>query len=213
MGPYEGPFGAGQLIDNQIDASHFAFLHRRTFGSDAATQLPAFEIERGDHGFSVGFDVPISARNDPAAADGRRPVQQYRRMHYRYVVPFHLVLHLEYPVMGGDNTIVFWVQPETAGRCRMYITLRLWQPGGFTDAELADRMAFETQVVQEDLDLQASFDHQTLPLDPRIECHVKADRAALEYRRLLRGLVDEAAGTSAQRIHGATADLEPVGSE
>ena len=213
MGPYEGPYGAGQLIDNQIDASHFAILHRETFGNDAAAELPPFEVVRSEHGFAVDFDVPISARNDPAAAAGIRPVEQYRRMHYRYLVPFHLVLHLEYPVMGGDNTIVFWVQPETAERCRMYITLRLSQPGGFTDRQLADRIEFETRVVQEDLDLQATFDHQSLPLDPRIECHVKVDRAALEYRRLLRALVDQAAGVTEVAALGEDAQvtMTPVG--
>jgi phenylpropionate dioxygenase-like ring-hydroxylating dioxygenase large terminal subunit len=196
MGPYEGRYGAGQLIDNQIDVSHFAFLHRRTFGSDDGARPDAYEVERRPWGFSVDMDIPIRAANDPAVALGLRPLDQYRHMSYRYQAPFHLVLRLGYPMMGGTNTITFWVQPQSAQSARMYVSLRLWQPGGFTDAELAERLAFEERVVAEDLIFQASFDHQALPLDVTEECHVRSDRASLEYRRQLRALVAES-GSSA----------------
>jgi phenylpropionate dioxygenase-like ring-hydroxylating dioxygenase large terminal subunit len=196
MGPYEGRYGAGQLIDNQIDVSHFAFLHRRTFGSDEGARPAPYEVERQPWGFSVDMDIPIHAANDPAVALGLRPLDQYRHMSYRYRAPFHLVLRLGYPVMGGTNTITFWVQPQSAGSARMYVSLRMWQPGGFTDAELAERLAFEERVVTEDLVFQASFDHQALPLDVTEECHVKSDRASLEYRRQLRSLVAEYEGAA-----------------
>jgi vanillate O-demethylase monooxygenase subunit len=140
-------------------------------------------------GFSYSVCVPISARNDPGVAAGFRPVDQHRTMHYRYRAPFFVELELDYPVMGGSNVIVFFVQPETVDRSTMYITCSFEQPGGFSDEELAERIAFEYRVIGEDLALQERFDELALPLSPSAECHVKADRPALEYRRLLTQLV------------------------
>jgi vanillate O-demethylase monooxygenase subunit len=195
LGPYEGRYGAALLIDNQIDVSHFAFLHRGTFGSKEAEQLPSYSVVREPWGFGVDLSIPITAGNDPGVAAAVRPLTQYREMVYRYRAPFHLTLTLTYPVMGGSNTIVFWVQPQTADRCRFYVTMHLWQPGGFTDQELADRVLFEERVASEDLTFQCQFDELALPLDITTECHVRSDRASLEYRRLLRALVLEAAHT------------------
>lgn len=44
------------------------YLHRGTFGSDAAARLPAYLVEPVDHGFSVASDAPSTAANDPATA-------------------------------------------------------------------------------------------------------------------------------------------------
>jgi phenylpropionate dioxygenase-like ring-hydroxylating dioxygenase large terminal subunit len=193
MGPYEGRYSAALLIDNQIDVTHFAFIHRGTFGSDEAKQIAAYAVQREPWGFNVDLSIPISAGNDPGVASDLRPLAQYRDMSYHYRAPFHLTLALTYPIMGGSNTIVFWAQPQTAESCRLYVTMHMWQPGGFTDDELADRLAFEERVAAQDLSFQCRFDELALPLSITEECHVRSDRASLEYRRLLRELVIEAA--------------------
>jgi phenylpropionate dioxygenase-like ring-hydroxylating dioxygenase large terminal subunit len=194
LDPFTGRFGAAQLIDNQLDVSHFAFLHRSTFGSPEARRPVPSQLETQPWGFSFSTSVPISARNDPGVAAGFRPVGQYRTMRYRYRAPFFVELELDYPIMGGSNVIVFFVQPEAADRATMYITCSFEQPGGFEPQELADRVAFEYRVVGEDLALQERFDELALPLDPVAECHVKADRPALEYRRVLTQLVAASRG-------------------
>lgn len=188
--PFEGRFGAGFLIDNQLDMAHFAYVHRATFGTNQATSAPSYEVVREPWGFTVDAEIPITAANDPGVARGERPLSQYRKMHYRYRAPFHVELLLDYPVMGGSADIVFWAQPETAERSRLYVTLLFAQPGGFTDTDLAERVAFEYRVIGEDLALQSRFDELALPLDLTRECHVRADRASVEYRRLLGALTE-----------------------
>jgi vanillate O-demethylase monooxygenase subunit len=187
--PFTGRYGAAQLIDNQLDVSHFAFLHRATFGSAQSRRPGAAPLQRESWGFSFSMSVPIRASNDPGVASGVRPLEQERMMRYRYRAPFFVELELEYTVMGGSNVILFFVQPETTDRATMYVTMLFKQPGGFTEDELAARVAFEYRVVGEDLTLQERFDELALPLDPTAECHVRADRPALEYRRLLADLV------------------------
>jgi vanillate O-demethylase monooxygenase subunit len=187
--PFTGRYGAAQLVDNQLDVSHFAFLHRSTFGSPDARRISPGAVEREPWGFSFSMPVAIRATNDPGVAAGTRPIDQERWMYYRYRAPFFVELRLDYPVMGGSNVILFFVQPETAERATMYVTLLFEQPGGFTAEELADRVAFEYRVVGEDLALQERFDELSLPLDLTAECHVRADRPTLEYRRVLGQLV------------------------
>jgi len=212
MDPFTGAFGAGMLIDNQLDMAHFAYLHRGTFGTEQAAVTPAYEVVREPWGFTVDADIPIAASNDPGVVSGIRPLDQYRTMHYRCVAPFHVELHLDYPVMGGSNVITFFVQPETANRSTMYVSLLFAQPGGFTDAELAERVAFEYRVIGEDLALQGTFDVLELPVDLTVECHVRADRASVEYRRILRSLMaaaDAAAGSAV--VGNAAANAHPAG--
>ena len=196
LAPFTGRYGAAQLIDNQLDTSHFAFLHRETFGSPGARRSMPSRVEPEPWGFSYSACMPISARNDPGVAAGFHPVDQHRTMHYRYRAPFFVEIRLDYPVMGGSNVITFFVQPETVDRSTMYVTCSFDQPGGFSDEELAERVAFENRVVGEDLALQERFDELTLPLDPSAECHVKADRPALEYRRILARLVEASGAQS-----------------
>ena len=46
----------------------------------------------------------------------------------------------------------------------------------------------DCRVIGEDLELQSSFDVMDLPLDASAECHVRAERASVEYRRILTSL-------------------------
>lgn len=48
------------------------------------------------------------------------------------------------------------------------------------------------RVIDAELELQSSFDAMDLPLDASAESHVRADRASVEYRRILTTLVTTA---------------------
>lgn len=188
MPSIEGRYGVGLLLDNQIDAGHFSFVHRRTFGSAAGATIPAYDLERRPWGFETTFAVPISGRNDSAALRGERPMEQHRTMTYRYEAPAALFLQLDYAEMGGSTAIVFCITPLEPNRARMDVDLYFCRPEGFTEAELAERLAFEVQVVGEDMALQDLFEIIDLPLDPTAEVHTRADKASVEMRRILQRL-------------------------
>ncbi len=86
--------------------------------------------------------------------------------------------------------ITFFAQPEAEDRCRFYATLSFEHPDGLDQQALADRVKFEYEVVAEDMDLQATFDDIRMPLSPGAELHTKADKSSIEYRRILRDLLD-----------------------
>jgi phenylpropionate dioxygenase-like ring-hydroxylating dioxygenase large terminal subunit len=192
----EGRFGAGLLVDNQLDAAHFPFLHAESFGNPAGAELPPSEVERRDASVTSTMRVAITAANDHRAAPGERTSQAHRTMRYRWEAPLWLYLRLDYEEMGGSTVIVFSVTPLAAGRARMDVDLLFSHPDGFTEAELDDRVAFEHQVVSEDLDLQRRFEDLRLPLDPTAELHTRADRLSVTVRQALRSLLTDAAAAT-----------------
>jgi len=89
------------------------------------------------------------------------------------------------------NVIGFFIQPQSEECCRLYTTL--WRNDVGAGAVGRDEaMAFEQQVLDEDLAVQSRYDDLSLPLDVRVEVHTRADRNTLELRRVLGALVEAA---------------------
>ena len=196
---------AGLLADNFLDMAHFPFVHLATFGAEDPV-VPPLTVARKGWGFTAVNEHLFSNREDPGVAAGVRPLVQRRRVTYRVVAPFHLVLRLDYLDSGGTNVIGFFLQPETDDSCRIYSTI--WRDDLDGDpARMASAVAFEVAVVREDLAVQESYDRLVLPLDPTTEVHTRADRSTLELRRMLGDLVAAASAqsSSARQLTDATA--------
>lgn len=181
---------AGLLADNFLDTAHFPFVHAATFGADEEQEVGRFEVERepGELAFTARYEHLFANREDPAVARGERPLVQTRRLTYRLVAPFHLTLRIDFVEAGGTNTIGFFLQPQHDESCRIFSTI--WRDDLDGDGErLADAVAFEVKVVEEDLRVQESYDDLSLVLDPTFEVHTRADRTTVELRRVLADLV------------------------
>jgi vanillate O-demethylase monooxygenase subunit len=177
----------GLLADNFLDMAHFPFVHAATFGGEDPV-VPHYSVARDGWSYQVVNEHTFANREDPGVAAGLRPLLQRRRVTYRVDAPFHLVLRLDYLDSGGTNVIGFFLQPETDERCTIYSTI--WRDDLGGDAErMAEAVAFEVAVVEEDLALQERYDRLGIPLDPRAELHTRADRSTLELRRMLADLV------------------------
>jgi vanillate O-demethylase monooxygenase subunit len=179
---------AGLLADNFLDIAHFAFVHSGTFGTDEATEVAQFAVARDGWSFTVAYEHPFSHREDPGVAAGLRPLVQTRRLTYRLSAPFHLRLRIDFVDAGGSNVIGFFIQPETDETCQLFTTL--WRDDLDGDeARMAEAVAFELDVLKEDLRIQEAYHVLELPLSPTAEVHTRADRATLELRRVLGDLV------------------------
>jgi vanillate O-demethylase monooxygenase subunit len=179
---------AGLLADNFLDIAHFPFVHGGTFGTDEATEVAPLAVARDDWSFTVAYEHPFAHREDPGVAAGLRPLVQTRRLTYWLNAPFHLRLRIDFVDAGGSNVIGFFIQPETDETCRLFTTL--WRDDLDGDeARMAEAVAFELEVLQEDLRIQEAYHALVLPLSPTAEVHTRADRATLELRRVLGDLV------------------------
>ena len=186
--PISARASVGLLADNFLDMAHFPFVHRGTFGADESAAIDPYRLQRTGWSFQAAYEHAFANREDPAVAEGRRPLVQRRRLTYRYHAPFHLVLRIDFLDAGGTNVIGLFLQPESADRCRIYSTLWRDDLGG-DRVKLAEAVAFEQAVLVEDLVVQEAYDELVLPLDPTVELHTRADRTTVELRRILADLV------------------------
>lgn len=179
---------AGLVADNFLDVAHFPFVHVGTFGPDADKIVPAAEVEQEVFGFRSIQEQAFSNPEDPGVKAGIRPMEQTRRATYVFRVPYQLLLRLEEIEAGAVKTILFFAQPETLTRTRVYTKMLFFGIGGVErpDAEVvANEVAFEEAVLAEDLALQRVMPNTVLPLNTRDELHVRADRLGVALRREL----------------------------
>ncbi len=179
---------AGLLADNFLDMAHFAFVHTGTFGAGEATEVGPYEVVRDGFGFEAVYEHEFANREDPGVAEGIRPLVQRRRLTYRYTAPYHLELALDFLDAGGTNVIGFFLVPVDDETVTIYSSLWRNDLEGSVD-RMAEAIAFEVAVVEEDLRLQSQFHALELPLDLTSEVHVKADKTTIELRRILLDLV------------------------
>jgi vanillate O-demethylase monooxygenase subunit len=185
--PISARVGAGLMIDNFLDMAHFPFVHAATIGTPESATFE-LTVERCGLGMNVHSRHPFPNREDPGVAAGIRPLLQERVLEYRYRAPFSICLRIDYVEAGGTNVLDFYVQPEDDDRARIYTSVHRNDLDG-DDARLAESVAFERKILDEDLLLQERYRDRRIPLDPTTEVHVKADRMTIELRRILAELV------------------------
>jgi vanillate O-demethylase monooxygenase subunit len=194
--PTEARASAALMADNFLDFAHFPFVHAGTFGTDESATLAPYDVQRDGWTFQVVYEHSFANREDPGVAAGIRPLVQTRRMTYRYQAPLFLTLRLEFLEAKGINVIGFFIQPQSQERCRLYTTL--WRNDLSGDpAARENAIAFEQEVLAEDLAVQSRYDDLSLPLDLRAEVHTRADRNTIELRRVLSDFVADWASSLA----------------
>jgi phenylpropionate dioxygenase-like ring-hydroxylating dioxygenase large terminal subunit len=202
--PITASVGAGLMIDNFLDMAHFPFVHAATIGTPESSTFD-FAVERRGFGMNVDSRHPFPNREDPGVASGIRPLLQERVLEYRYRAPFSICLRIDYVEAGGTNVLDFYVQPEADDRCRIYTTVHRNDLDG-DESRLAECIAFERKILDEDLLLQERYRERWLPLDLTTEVHVKADRMTIEMRRILAELVAAATTITEDEKHTGASD-------
>ena len=185
--PVTARVGAGLMIDNFCDMAHFPFVHAATIGTPESSTFE-LTVEREGLGMKAHSRHPFPNREDPGVAAGLRPLLQERILEYRYRAPFSICLRIDYVEAGGTNVLDFYVQPEADEQCRIYTTVHRNDLDG-DESRMAECVAFERKILDEDLGLQEQYRDRRLPLDLTTEVHVKADRMTIELRRILAELV------------------------
>ncbi len=186
--PFSASAGAGLLADNFLDMTHFPFLHAATIGTEDEVDFEV-DVERNGYGLTIHSRHLFPNHEDPGVRRGERPLLQHRRLRYEYRAPFSVSLRIDYEEAGGTNVIDFHVQPVDTHTCRIYTAIHRDDLDG-DEQHLAECIAFERKIIDEDLRLQERYVDRRLPLDLPTEVHVRADKPTVELRRVLKELVD-----------------------
>lgn len=177
--------GAGVMADNFCDLGHLPFVHADSFADPDDTEVPALAVTRRATGFEVVHHHTTRRLHGPGV--GRRVFR------LTVTAPFAVVLRLEYLDDDAVITSAFCHQP--VDRHHTVLWAVNWRDDVLDGrATAAETTRFQEQVGAEDRAMLERLRDPTLPLDPTVEVHTRADRPTVELRRLLARLLAPAAG-------------------
>jgi phenylpropionate dioxygenase-like ring-hydroxylating dioxygenase large terminal subunit len=184
--PLRSPGPAGPLADTFLDATHGPFVHPTTLA--AVPEIAPYQLVREPGGFRSVQEQEVDNPVDPAVATGERPLRQRRRTTYVLRAPFQIRLRQEFLDTGATTALLYLLQPEDADSTRIYVRLMLAAGPGQrlpAPATVAEQVALQQQVLEEDIRSQAALQLPGLPLDLRAEVHVPADARGVALRQAL----------------------------
>jgi phenylpropionate dioxygenase-like ring-hydroxylating dioxygenase large terminal subunit len=172
---------AARQVENFLDISHFAFVHRGTFGNPDRAEMTDFDVEVTPYGMT--YDYPYLASNPDHSTLGASPTI-LRLMTYDLTLPFSVRLVVRYPDKGEEAKHVIFnaASPVSAKRMRVF----LFVARNFDHQQPAEEvLAWEAKIVSEDQPVVESQRPEELPIDLAEELHVQADRMTIAYRKEL----------------------------
>jgi phenylpropionate dioxygenase-like ring-hydroxylating dioxygenase large terminal subunit len=189
---------APRIIDNALDLAHVGIVHAGSVGERTTVRVPPYHVQRTRTGLrQIRWDaVPRGPR--PAAEDREVPIPGERwsavelaeraddlEARNELVGPLAFVGRIRYGT--GQAHVILTVATPIDDGASWFVQVAARND---TEEEMAadDVVALDRQVTAEDRRIVESTD-DALPLDPRAEVHLRADRLTLEYRRWLADFV------------------------
>ncbi len=171
---------APRAVENFLDLAHFPYVHEGSLGVLPHTEVAEYDVEVRDgevHATKCDMMVPKVGVNfdEPLV------------MRYRYRVPHPYCVMLYYdslPDPSLEDICAIWVQPMTADRVRAHNYM-----GVIDDTSTnTDIKGYQLLIFAQDKPILENQHPKRLPLDPRAETPIRADRSAIAYRRWLSDL-------------------------
>ncbi|CAN5644577.1 aromatic ring-hydroxylating dioxygenase subunit alpha [soil metagenome] len=179
---------APRIIDNALDVSHVAWVHRDSVGSAANPRLSAFDLER--EGLNIKFSVSytVSVNEQQKKNLGLTSDLTGRSTHAELVQPLVFRGVLEYHE-NGLRHVLFKTATPIDDRTTLFCQFiaRSDRPSEEVWADIAR----VDQIVQSEDKVLLEGVNPNFPIEVTTELHTKADRMTLEYRRVLAELAAE----------------------
>ncbi|AWV00664.1 aromatic ring-hydroxylating dioxygenase subunit alpha [Burkholderia sp. JP2-270] len=176
-----------RILENGLDNSHFAFVHRKTFGLAEMPEPAPARYEDTDLGFNMYSDVLV---NNPGPQKDNLDIkseQTTRYMEHNWFAPFGRRMRIRYP---NDlvHTIITWATPIN-DRQSLFIQFA-FRNDGASNPNLADIIAWDRAVTSEDRVVLESTDWNT-PLDLNEEFHMASDMPGIKMRRKINAIFEQ----------------------
>ena len=173
---------AGRQVEGFLDVSHFAFVHKESFGEPDNPIVPDYRVTRTPHGFVADYISTVSNYAHGFKHLNPPGFQWHRR--FEVFHPFTAKLTVEFPG-GGLLHILNAASPVSARRTRLFVPIcRNFDK----DAPIEDTLEFNHRVFAEDIAIVEKQFPEDLPLDLHAEAHFPADRSSITYRKGLAAL-------------------------
>lgn len=178
-----GPFGGvrahgPRIIENFLDATHFAFVHAGVLGDPEHATIGEYEAHIRADGV---FSDPIAVYQPNPFGDNSGTVQ------YIYSVFRPLTAHFTKRSPNATNGLLLVVTPHDELDCTAWFVVAT------TTAEDSEQLHIDYTprigaIFEEDRVVVESQRPELLPLDLQAELHLRSDRMAIGYRTWLRQL-------------------------
>jgi len=172
---------AGRQIEGFLDVSHFAFVHKESFGEPDNPVVPDYVVKKTAGGFVADYISSVSNYAHGFKHFGPANFLWHRR--FEVFLPFTAKLTVMFP--HGKLHILNAASPVSARKTRLFVPIcRNFDK----DAPLQPTLDFNYQVFAEDIAIVERQFPEDLPLDLHAEAHFPADRSSITYRKGLAGL-------------------------
>jgi phenylpropionate dioxygenase-like ring-hydroxylating dioxygenase large terminal subunit len=183
---------APRIIDNNLDQSHVAYVHRDTFGDPDDSLLPDHEIVSTPTGFATRMTMEHRGVAAQSGATSDEAIRLERTTEVELVAPLVSRTRLHY---GGANPDYCFFSPICPIDDDHSVYVRLTALAGDEAVQPWSIFhAFGTRVKDEDRRVLETTSRD-FPVDVTTEVHLRSDRLTLEYRRHLRALSEESRST------------------
>lgn len=173
---------AGRQVEGFLDVSHFAFVHKDSFGEPDNPVVPDYKVTKTANGFVADYISTVSNYAHGYKHLNPPGFQWHRR--FEVFLPFTAKLTVTFPG-GGLLHILNAASPVSARKTRLFVPIcRNFDK----DAPIDATLDFNYQVFAEDIVIVESQFPEDLPIDLHAEAHFPADRSSVTYRKCLAAL-------------------------
>ncbi|WP_193334826.1 aromatic ring-hydroxylating oxygenase subunit alpha [Devosia beringensis] len=170
---------APRAVENFLDMGHFPYVHTDILGAEPHTEVKEYDVEVSEERDEVlatkcKFFQPKAALS---ATEGMDVEYVYRVPH-----PFCSVLYKSSPeAPERRDVIAIFLQPMTEESCRAHLLQSMID----STSTVTDLRRFQQTIFGQDKPILENQYPKRLPLDPRAETPIRADKSAIAYRRWL----------------------------
>jgi phenylpropionate dioxygenase-like ring-hydroxylating dioxygenase large terminal subunit len=170
---------APRAIENFLDMGHFPYVHTDILGAEPHTEVKEYDVEiSADRDEIVATRCRFFQPMASTASTGGADVEYI----YRVPHPYCSVLYKSSPVDENRlDVIAVFLQPLDQEHVRAHMLLCV------LDEENEDKVIkrFQQTIFGQDKPILENQFPKRLPLDPRAETPIRADKSAISYRRWL----------------------------
>jgi len=171
---------APRAVENFLDMGHFPFVHTDVLGAQPHTEVREYNVKLDEERDEIlatqcQFYQPMAA----AGATGGIMAEYI----YRVPHPYCAVLYKSCPDDPSRlDVIALFVQPVDEENIRAHALVSVID----TKSTDIDIRMFQQNIFSQDKPILENQFPKRLPLDPRAETPIRADKSAIVYRRWLR---------------------------
>ncbi len=170
---------APRAIENFLDMGHFPYVHTGILGVEPHTEVKEYDVDINDSDDEIlatrcRFFQPMAA----IASGGGADVEYV----YRVPHPYCSVLYKSSPTDESRmDVIAIFLQPVDQENTRAHMLLSILDDQS-SDITIRN---FQQTIFGQDKPILENQYPKRLPLDPRAETPIRADKSAITYRRWL----------------------------